>query len=66
MFMNERTCEWDTNNGTLQGGLGRIKIFLTIYVAFDMPCFFLAQEANSTNTCLAMKNSQPYISQIPW
>lgn len=28
--------------------------------------FSLAQEANSTNTCLAMKNSQPCISQIPW
>lgn len=26
--------------------------------------FFPAQGANSTNTCLAMKNSQPYISQI--
>jgi hypothetical protein len=44
-----------------------IKIYLTIYVAVDMSCFFpLAQEANNTNTWLAMKNSQPYISEIPW
>lgn len=44
-----------------------IKIYLTIYVAVDMSCVFpLAQEANNTNTCLAMKNSQPYISEIPW
>lgn len=30
-----------------------IEIYLTIYVAVDMSCFFpLAQEANNTNTCL--------------